>query len=60
VSVPGVKPGIVSRLPFAAAALCFLAAALTTWGHPATIGAAGEWWFLGGVAALALGAVTGR
>jgi len=58
VSVPGVKPGMASRLPFAVAALFFLASALTTWHHPATVASAGMWLFFGGVAAVAAGAVT--
>jgi hypothetical protein len=49
---------MASRLPFAVAALFFLASALTTWHHPATVASAGMWLFFGGVAAVAAGAVT--
>lgn len=60
VRVPGVKPGVVARLPFAVAALCFLAAAVATWNHRESGTAAGAWWFYGGLAGLAVGAVTTR
>jgi len=58
VSVPGVKPGLVARLPFAVAAICFLFAAETAWGAISTVVA--ERWFFGGLAALMIGAVTDR
>lgn len=56
--VPLVKPGVVSRLPFAVAALCFLFSALTAWGAISTVVAAR--WFFGGLAALMVGAATSR
>jgi len=56
--VPGVKPGLVARLPFAVAAICFLFAAETAWGAISTVVA--ERWFFGGLAALMIGAVTDR
>jgi hypothetical protein len=55
--VGAVRPGWITRLPFALAAFCFLSADATLLGYPVLGATVGDW-FYSGLAAIALGTVT--